>query len=81
MGRYQYSLDFFRELFNDSLKSTPADKNLELRLGSLVTSLTEKVFDKVCRGLFEKDKTLFSFVIASQIQVSCRAHSCLHHCV
>jgi dynein heavy chain len=62
---YQYSLEFFRALFNNSLTATSTVKNT-LRLPRLVNTLTERAFDEVCHGLFEKDKMLFSFVIATQ---------------
>jgi dynein heavy chain len=40
---------------------------VEARLDNLITSITRDVYRNVTRGLFEKDKTLFSFMIAASI--------------
>ena len=42
-------------------------KNLSERLQNLTENITKDVFRNVTRGLFEKDKTLFAFLIAASI--------------
>jgi len=41
---------------------------LELRLEILIEDLTRNFFFNICRGLFEKDKLLYSFLIATSIK-------------
>jgi dynein heavy chain len=41
--------------------------NTEERLANLIDAITKDVFRNVTRGLFEKDKTLFAFMIAISI--------------
>lgn len=64
---YQYSLDFFTKLFVVRLeKATKAD-DLEKRLEILIDDETRAFFFGICRGLFEKHKLLYSFLIATSI--------------
>ena len=39
------------------------------RLVNLVHHITQTIFGKVCRGLFAKDKLIFSFLISAQVRV------------
>ena len=66
---YHNSLGFFRDLFGFVMKGTVAQKALDDRLRQLIDALTGTLFDKVCRGLFEKDKLLFGFMITAQILI------------
>lgn len=64
---YQYSLQYIEKIFHISMESAEKSAVLETRLTNLIDSITKDVYKNVTRGLFEKDKVLFSFMIASSI--------------
>jgi dynein heavy chain len=64
---YQYSLQFFVNLFNGCMDKADKSDDLGTRTGNMINVTTEEVYTNVCRGLFEKDKKMFSFMIAVQI--------------
>jgi dynein heavy chain len=66
---YQYSLQFFTQLFNNCMDKSTKSENLEERVQIIINVVTEDVYTNVCRGLFEKDKKMFSFMIAVQIMM------------
>lgn len=66
---YQYSLDFFMKLFKRRLEVTEKKEVLSQRISLLIADITESFYLNICRGLFEKDKLLYSFMIASKIQL------------
>eukprot|EP00767_Chilomastix_cuspidata_P003863 gnl/Chilomastix_cuspidata/3994.p1 GENE.gnl/Chilomastix_cuspidata/3994~~gnl/Chilomastix_cuspidata/3994.p1 ORF type:complete len:4491 (+),score=293.00 gnl/Chilomastix_cuspidata/3994:101-13474(+) len=67
---YIYSLQFFSGLFSRCLKMAPSSEFLQKRIENLIEFTTIQTFNAVSRGLFEKHKTLFSFLAASNIQRS-----------
>ncbi|KAL0246239.1 hypothetical protein GEMRC1_007451 [Eukaryota sp. GEM-RC1] len=64
---YQTSLGYFNSLFSHVLKTAPANDDLTLRLESLIDGVTSLVYKNICRGLFERDKLTFSFLISTSI--------------
>jgi dynein heavy chain len=64
---YQYSLQFFVTLFKQSMDRAPSSDSVPERVKLMINVITQDVYTQVCRGLFEKDKKLFSFLIAVQI--------------
>lgn len=64
---YQYSLEFFTKLFVMRLEKSTKNPDLEKRLQILIEDETRAFYFSICRGLFEKDKLLYSFLNASSI--------------
>lgn len=67
---YQYSLSYFMKQFEGCLDKSERCDDLQKRLRTIIDFSTENIFKNICRGLFEKDKQLFSFLIAVQIERS-----------
>jgi dynein heavy chain len=67
---YQYSLEFFSKLYNMRLNKSQKSPELQRRLNILVEDITKSFYTNICRGLFEKDKLLYSFLNAVKIGLS-----------
>jgi dynein heavy chain len=57
------------KLFKRRLEVTEKKEKLQDRINLLIEDITESFYLNICRGLFEKDKLLYSFMIASKIQI------------
>ena len=64
---YQFSLDFYFDLYNSSIDKSQKSDDLEERLKNLNSYHTSAVYRNVCRSLFEKHKLLFSFQMCVKI--------------
>lgn len=64
---YQYSLQYIEKILKISMDQAEKDNDLDKRLANLIEGITKDVFRNVTRGLFEKDKILFAFLIATSI--------------
>ncbi len=67
---YQYSLNWFINLFIVALKNSEKNEFIEQRIEEVCNYFTFSIYSNVCRSLFEKDKLLFSFILAAKIEQS-----------
>lgn len=65
---YQFSLEYFAQIFTKVLQSSQLTENSELRVKNIVNELTLTVYSNVSRSLFNQHKKIFAFVIAMRIQ-------------
>ncbi len=64
---YQFSLKYFKQLFNNTIMMSEKSDDLDKRLQILLDQATIDVYRNVARGLFEKDKLVFSFMLCCEI--------------
>ena len=64
---YQFSLKYFKNLFTTCILESPKSSNLEERINTLCKNCTFKIFSNVSRGLFDKHKLIYSFMICGEI--------------
>ena len=64
---YQYSLDWFIDLFVRAIADSEPSADLPVRLENLNTFFQYFLYRNVCRSLFEKDKLSFSLLLAADL--------------
>ena len=65
---YQNSLQYVKTLFNKAIDATTPCEELKGRLELLEDTITKLIYSNIARGLFEKDKLLYSFLVATAIR-------------
>lgn len=64
---YQNSLAYVKSLFNRAIASAQKDADIDKRIFSLIDNITRIIYTNISRGLFEKDKLIYSFLIITSI--------------
>ncbi|XP_049884905.1 dynein axonemal heavy chain 6 [Pectinophora gossypiella] len=66
---YQFSLKYFNQIFNLVIEKSERAESLEKRLEILHREITLSVYRNVSRGLFERHKLVFSFLLNMAIYI------------
>lgn len=64
---YEYSLQYIKRVFNAGLTRSVPQETPGERIRELVCTVTELLFTTVSRGLFERHKILFAFMLITSI--------------
>ncbi|KAK2908777.1 hypothetical protein Q8A67_004614 [Cirrhinus molitorella] len=64
---YQFSLKYFKQLFNNTIESAEAHRDLSMRLQILLDQTLLSAYKNVSRGLFEQHKAIYSFMLCVEI--------------
>ncbi|KAJ3368393.1 Dynein heavy chain 1, axonemal [Kappamyces sp. JEL0680] len=64
---YQYSLNWFMNLFVSAIGNSEKSDNIEQRVKNINSYFSFSLFTNVCRSLFEKHKLLYSFLLTIRI--------------
>jgi dynein heavy chain len=65
---YEYSIEWFYMLFQRGLDQAGRARELHDRIKNLILKFREILFQNTCLSLFEKDKLLFSFMMAVKVK-------------
>ncbi|XP_053317654.1 dynein axonemal heavy chain 6 [Spea bombifrons] len=64
---YQYSLKYFKQLFNVTIEAAEKSNDLDSRLATLLKQTLFSSYTNVSRGLFEQHKLIYSFMLCIEI--------------
>ncbi|KAG7197918.1 hypothetical protein KM043_016155 [Ampulex compressa] len=67
---YQYSLEWFITIFNNSILITEKSYDVDKRIMNINMNFTYALFSNVCRSLFEKHKLHYAFLVCARIRIS-----------
>lgn len=66
---YQWSLESFIRFYKLRLSQSQKSNIQSLRLKYIMDDITFNIYRNISRGMFTKDRLLFSFMIAAQIEL------------
>uniref|UniRef100_A0A8C9WNZ6 Dynein axonemal heavy chain 6 n=1 Tax=Scleropages formosus TaxID=113540 RepID=A0A8C9WNZ6_SCLFO len=64
---YQFSLKYFKQLFNTTIETSERSSDLDVRLQTLLDQTLLASYTSVSRGLFERHKAVYSFLLCVEI--------------
>nr|XP_019611948.1 PREDICTED: dynein heavy chain 6, axonemal [Rhinolophus sinicus] len=64
---YQYSLKYFKQLFNTTIETSVTTDDLQQRMEILLEQTLLTAYVNVSRGLFEQHKLIYSFMLCVEI--------------
>ncbi|XP_074169160.1 dynein axonemal heavy chain 1 isoform X1 [Rhinolophus sinicus] len=67
---YQYSLEWFLNIFLSGIANSERADNLKKRIANINRYLTYSLYSNVCRSLFEKHKLMFAFLLCARIMMN-----------
>uniref|UniRef100_A0A452QQ37 Uncharacterized protein n=1 Tax=Ursus americanus TaxID=9643 RepID=A0A452QQ37_URSAM len=67
---YQYSLEWFLNIFLSGIANSERADNLKKRIANINRHLTYSLYSNVCRSLFEKHKLMFAFLLCVRIMMN-----------
>ncbi|XP_046391607.1 dynein beta chain, ciliary-like [Ischnura elegans] len=67
---YQFSLKAFSVVFDVAIERSPPSSEVEARVKTLIDCITHSVYIYTTRGLFERDKLIFTSQMVIQILIS-----------
>uniref|UniRef100_A0A8D2DP18 Dynein axonemal heavy chain 1 n=1 Tax=Sciurus vulgaris TaxID=55149 RepID=A0A8D2DP18_SCIVU len=67
---YQYSLEWFLNIFLSGIANSERAENLKKRISNINRYLTYSLYSNVCRSLFEKHKLMFAFLLCVRIMMN-----------
>nr|XP_001915928.3 dynein heavy chain 1, axonemal isoform X2 [Equus caballus] len=67
---YQYSLEWFLNIFLSGIANSERADNLKKRIANINRYLTYNLYSNVCRSLFEKHKLMFAFLLCARIMMN-----------
>ncbi|XP_030643583.1 dynein heavy chain 6, axonemal [Chanos chanos] len=66
---YQFSLKYFKQLFNSTIETAEKHSDLDSRLRILLEQTLLSSYTNVSRGLFEQHKAIYSFMLCVEIMI------------
>ncbi|XP_076873752.1 dynein axonemal heavy chain 6 isoform X2 [Brachyhypopomus gauderio] len=66
---YQFSLKYFKQLFNSTMEAVEEQSELEVRLRTLMERTLLSAYTSVARGLLQHHKTIYSFLLCVEVMM------------
>lgn len=67
---YQFSLLWFKSKFEIAIEVATPEEEQPKRIEDIWKNFLGSIYEDVCRGLFECDRILFSFCIATRLEIN-----------